>query len=239
MDLNSQIELEIYFADHFDTILFPVLADMYLKNNDLNRSRKVCEIGLKHHPKDSAGLFILSIIEKKEGNLKKAEKVLGDVLLYAPDHLLAAVELCEIQTVLGRAKSRLLKSWKYVLDLDPSNQTAKEFIEKNDVADNSVKSPVKKAKPKYKEIKLQPIVKKKPIRKNKAPAPVSIEDYTDPLKVSPRLATFTLVSVLKNQGLFSQALDVLDALEKKGESPESIALERETIEELVRKLNKE
>ena len=69
MDINSQIELEIYFADHFDTILFPVLADIYLKNNDLVRSRKVCEIGLKHHPKDSAGLFILANIEKKEGNL--------------------------------------------------------------------------------------------------------------------------------------------------------------------------
>tara|TARA_B100001248_G_scaffold148148_1_gene111256 strand:+ start:4878 stop:5597 length:720 start_codon:yes stop_codon:yes gene_type:complete len=239
MDLNSQIELEIYFADHFDTILFPVLADMYLNSNDLKRSRKVCEIGLKHHPKDSAGLFVLSIIERKEGNLKKAEKVLGEVLLYAPDHLLAAIELCEIQTVLGRAKSRLLKSWKYVLDLDPSNQTAKEFLEKNDVADDSVKPSVKKVTSKHKEIKLQPVVKRKPTRKKTGPAPVSIEDYADPLKVSPRLATFTLVSVLKNQGLFSQALDVLDALEKKGESPESIALERETIEELVRKLNKE
>lgn len=239
MDLNSQIELEIYFADHFDTILFPVLADMYLNSNDLKRSRKVCEIGLKHHPKDSAGLFVLSIIERKEGNLKKAEKILGEVLLYAPDHLLAAIELCEIQTVLGRAKSRLLKSWKYVLDLDPSNQTAKEFLEKNDVADDSVKPSVKKVTSKHKEIKLQPVVKRKPTRKKTGPAPVSIEDYADPLKVSPRLATFTLVSVLKNQGLFSQALDVLDALEKKGESPESIALERETIEELVRKLNKE
>ena len=38
MDLNSQVELEIYFADHFDTILFPVLADMYLKQNDLKLS---------------------------------------------------------------------------------------------------------------------------------------------------------------------------------------------------------
>ena len=45
--------------------------------------------------------------------------------------------------------------------------------------------------------------------------------------------------MLKNQGLFSQALDVLDALEKKGESPDSIALEREIIEELIQKLNKE
>ena len=40
MDLNSQIELEIYFADHFDTILFPVLADMYLKNNESKSIKK-------------------------------------------------------------------------------------------------------------------------------------------------------------------------------------------------------
>ena len=73
MDLNSQIELEIYFADHFDTILFPVLADLYLKKNELNRSRKVCEIGLKHHKNDPAGLFVLANIEKVEWNLKEAE----------------------------------------------------------------------------------------------------------------------------------------------------------------------
>ena len=30
MDLKNQIELELYFADHFDTILFPVLADIIL-----------------------------------------------------------------------------------------------------------------------------------------------------------------------------------------------------------------
>ena len=37
----------------------------------------------------------------------------------------------------------------------------------------------------------------------------TIQDIKDPLKVSSRLATFTLVSVFKNQGLFSQALEVL------------------------------
>ena len=74
MDLNSQVELEIYFADHFDTILFPVLADLYLKQNDLKRARKVCEIGLKYHENDSAGLFVLAIIEKSEGILKRLKK---------------------------------------------------------------------------------------------------------------------------------------------------------------------
>ena len=238
MDLNSQIELEIYFADHFDTILFPVLADLYLKNNELNRARKVCEIGLKHHQNNPAGLFVLANIEKIEGNLKEAEKILELVLLYAADHLSAAIQLCEIQTVLGRAKSRLLKSWKYVLSLDSSNQTAKEFVEKN-AGTETANQNVKKQISKQKTIKIQPVEKKKSIVKKVVPPPVTIDEYADPLKVSPRLATFTLVSVLKNQGLFSQALDVLDALEKKGENPNDIALERETIEELVQKLNKE
>jgi len=238
MDLESQIELEIYFADHFDTILFPVLADLYLKNNELNRARKVCEIGLKNHKNDPAGLFVLANIEKIEGNLKEAEKILEHVLLYATDHLSAAIQLCEIQTVLGRAKSRLLKSWKYVLSLDSSHQTAKEFVEKN-AGTETANQNVKKQISKQKKIKIQPIEKKKSIVKKVVPPPVTIDEYADPLKVSPRLATFTLVSVLKNQGLFSQALDVLDALEKKGENPNDIALERETIEELVQKLNKE
>ena len=238
MDLNSQIELEIYFADHFDTILFPVLADLYLKNNEFNRARKVCEIGLKHHKNDPSGLFILANIEKNEGNLKEAEKFLEHVILYSPDHLSAAVQLCEIQTVLGRAKSRLLKSWKYVLSLDSSHNTANEFVEKIALTEN-VKPDEKKPISKQKKIKTQPVNKKEPIVKKVDSSSVTIEEYADPLKVSPRLATFTLVSVLKNQGLFSQALDVLDALEKKGENPNDIALERETIEELVQKLNKE
>ena len=125
-----------------------------------------------------------------------------------------------------------------MLSLDSSHQTAKEFVEKN-AGTETANQTVKKQISKRKNIKIQPVEKKKSIVKKVVPPPVTIDEYADPLKVSPRLATFTLVSVLKNQGLFSQALDVLDALEKKGENPNDIALERETIEELVQKLNKE
>ena len=76
MDLKNQIELELYFADHFDTILFPVLADIYLAQEDYRRARKVCNIGLGYHENDSAGRFILAQVEKAEGNLKEAEKEL-------------------------------------------------------------------------------------------------------------------------------------------------------------------
>ncbi len=237
MNLKNQIELELYFADHFDTILFPVLADMYLEQDDLKRARKVCNIGLKHHKNNSAGLFILAQVEKAEGNYKETEKSLERILLYTHDHLAAAEMLCEIQTVLGRASNRLLKSWKHVLSLNPDHKTAQNFISKVEGADITPKSKTS-LKP-QRTTTVTPIQKEKPpVIKNPVVPPVSIEPK-EPLKVSSRLATFTLVAVLKNQGLFEQALEVLDALEEKGESLESISLERDTIHTLIQNSKKD
>ena len=50
MELNNITELELYFADHFDTVLFPVLAEIYQSKGEYDRAKRVCEIGLKHHP---------------------------------------------------------------------------------------------------------------------------------------------------------------------------------------------
>ena len=110
LDINNQIELELYFSEHFDTILFPVLAEMYLKNKDLKRARKVCDIGFNYHENDISGWFVYAKIEKAEGNLKGVEKALEKVLLYSNNHIVAAEMLCEVQTVLGRAPNRILKS---------------------------------------------------------------------------------------------------------------------------------
>jgi tetratricopeptide (TPR) repeat protein len=232
MDLNNQIELELYFADHFDTVLFPVLADIYLHKNDLIRARKVCDIGLKHHKNDSAGLFILAKISNIEGDYKNAERLLEKAITYSNNHLAAAEMLCEIQTVLGRAPSRLLKSWKRVLKLNPHHETAKSFIKKVEV-ETEVKKVVT-IKTKKVPATTFPSSKLKQTSIQKAESEIS-----KPLKVSSKLATFTLVSVLKNQGLFEQALDVLDALEEKGESSESISLERDTIQTLIKNSQKD
>ena len=161
MNLKNQIELELYFADHFDTILFPVLADMYLEQDDLKRARKVCDIGLKHHKNNSAGLFILAQVEKADDNLKETEKALERVLLYTHDHLAAAEMLCEIQTVLGRASNRLLRSWKHVLALNPNHKTAQNFISKVEGLDI-------KPKPKT-SMKPQKTAAVKPIQKETPP----------------------------------------------------------------------
>ena len=59
------------------------------------------------------------------------------------------------------------------------------------------------------------------------------------LNLSVRLATFTLVNVLKNQALFYQALEVLDLLEQKGEDPDMIRLERDAVKALIKTSEKE
>ncbi len=226
MDLKNQIELELYFADHFDTILFPVLADIYFNQEDYRRARKVCNIGLGYHENDAAGRFVLAKIEKAEGNLKDAEKELKHVLKYSPDNIDAAIMYCEIQTVLGRSPSRLLTSWKKVLALDPSNQIAREFIAK--VESPKVENKKNKTTSKKASNRSTP---KKVIKK--------VNESTDSLNVSVRLATFTLVNVLKNQALFYQALEVLDLLEQKGEDPDMIRLERDSVKALIKTSEKE
>jgi len=226
MDLKNQIELELYFADHFDTILFPVLADIYFNQEDYRRARKVCNIGLGYHENDAAGRFVLAKIEKAEGNLKDAEKELKHVLKYSPDNIDAAIMYCEIQTVLGRSPSRLLTSWKKVLALDPSNQTAREFIAK-------VESP------KVENKKNKTTSKKSSKRSTPKKVTKKGDENTDSLNVSVRLATFTLVNVLKNQALFYQALEVLDLLEQKGEDPDMIRLERDSVKALIKTSEKE
>ena len=226
MDLKNQIELELYFADHFDTILFPVLADIYFNQEDYRRARKVCNIGLGYHENDAAGRFVLAKVEKAEGNLKDAEKELKHVLKYSPDNIDAAIMYCEVQTVLGRSPSRLLTSWKKVLALDPSNQIAREFIAK-------VESP------KVENKKNKTTSKKASKRSTPKKVTKKVDENTDSLNVSVRLATFTLVNVLKNQALFYQALEVLDLLEQKGEDPDMIRLERDSVKALIKTSEKE
>ena len=117
------------------------------------------------------------------------------------------------------------------------NHTAIEFVKK--VEGEKIKSGLnqkgsnKKTKNTIKE-KNRSIKKKLP-KKDSLKTIQQIDKTINPLNVSARLATFTLVAVLKNQGLFEQALDVLDVLEEKNEKKERIEQERKTIKVLIKK----
>ena len=206
MDITNQTELELYFADHFDTVLFPVLADMYQSKADYTRAKRVCEIGLEHHPESVDGQFILSQAEMALGNLTIAEKWLKKVLEKVPSHQAAAAALPVLQEQLGRSKNTLTESWKRAQNVDPTNEFANDFL-----------TPAAKQ------------ASKKEKNKETMPADIMIEKAS----ISPRLATFTLVHVLKGQELYQRALDVLDILEQKGENKKQIEAERKSIQSML------
>ena len=203
MDLSNRTAMELHFADNFKTHLFPVLADHYLKDGDLERARKVCAIGLEYHPKNADGLFILGQANRSAGDLQKAEQSFKSVLKNGTVHLQAATGLAEIQTELQRSEATVMKTWQQVLKWDPSNQTARELV-------NSFE--MKKPQRKVKKIK-----KDAPHKGNNS------------IEINQRLATFTMVTVLRNQGLNHQALTVLDMLERKGADTKRIQSEKQDI----------
>ena len=203
MDLSNRTAMELHFADNFETLFFPVLSDHYLKDGDLQRARKVCAIGLEYHPKNADGLFILGQANRSAGDLQKAEQSFKSVLKNGTVHLQAATGLAEIQTELQRSEVTVVKTWQLVLEWDPSNQSARELV-------NSFE--VKKPQRKVKKIK-----KAAPHKRN------------DSIEINPRLATFTMVAVLRNQGLNHQALAVLDMLERKGADSKRIQSEKQDI----------
>ena len=222
MNLTNLTELELYFADHFDTVLFPVLAKIYQEKGEYDRAKRVCEIGLEHHPNSIDGQFILSQAELGLGNLTGAEKWIKKVLTQIPDHKNAATSLPMVQEQLDRSPTTLKTSWKRAQEVDPDNQFAKDFLS---TKTSKTKTKPKKKKEKKASVSTIPHIPIKDKSKNPLPKDLSIEGVA----ISPRLATMTLVNVLKGQGLYHQALEVLDILEEKGEDKKRISEERKAI----------
>ena len=72
--------LEKIFNDDLGSSYFPELAEVYIKDGDYARAKKVCNIGLLLNPSNNDGKFILAKIEMIKGNGKVAETLLKEVL---------------------------------------------------------------------------------------------------------------------------------------------------------------
>jgi len=261
MDLKNKAELEKYFANHFDTVLFPVLADIYKTEGDLNRAKKVCEIGLEYHPNNVEGLFILAEINQLGGNLMVAEKLLKNVMAIEPFHYRAALNLAKIQLKLKRAPDSIAKLWRKIAKINPTHPDARAFLkhplkqksepsEKKEIA-KSKKLNVKNSEVEKLNQKLEttPTIKDTPAdtpqqitpveEKILGPKPPSIEpqkiseEELQSLDISPRMATFTMVNVLKKQKLYQQAMSVLKMLEEKGADSALLNQERQNLQKLI------
>ncbi len=258
MDLNNKKELEKYFADHFDTVLFPVLADIYKTEGDIIRAKKVCEIGLEYHPNNVDGLFILAELNYMQNDLLTSERLLKNVLSIEPLHYRALLNLAKIQLKLNRTSETIGALWRKIVKINPTHPEAKNYLAKQKSNKDEVSkvkkavtvekpsTPIDKSNPKIesKTIKKETPVDTSPVKASEEkiigpnpptikPQKVSEEDLQS-LDISKRMATFTMVNVLKKQKLYQQALSVLSMLEEKGADQALINQERETLQKLIK-----
>ena len=269
MDLSNKQDLERYFAENLDTYMFPVLAEHYLDDNELDRARKVCEIGLEYHPEDAAGWYILAKVQYELDDLIETEKCLKNVVNFSRSHIQARIELAELQAMLDRSPNTVLASWKKVLRLIPSHEKAMEEVERLSPPKGPepiyvtppVQEPQSDEPPtmedgeperddaSHKEVEIQDVLldDEPEAEEIESEAPVTEEDPQESIgtenemenisitaedaniNISPRMATLTLARVFKEQGLYYQALAVLDILAEKGGDNTKIEQERSDV----------
>ncbi len=178
-------ELEIMFANNFGSPIFPLLAEYYLTNHQLERALKVCEIGLKHSSNNMCGEFILSKILVKEKKLKEAEKKLKVITrdLVNIEGLFLLIDIS--------------------IQLNRSPHTIKQYISKlNHLLPNHKK--VKQYSKKY----LLPKENKQSKEHIK-----SVQKKTRSIKIDDKLATKTMYNLLFTQKKYHDALEVLNIMQ--------------------------
>ena len=230
IDIDNITELEHAFAEDFGTPLFPVLANHYLKNKEMKRSRKVCELGLENNPYNSDGKFILAKLNLYENKLMKGEQLLKQAVNENPIHINGLRILIEVMRALNRSPNSIKKYIKKILQILPNDEDSLTLLNSLDISD-SVKPKSNKldtATPAVHDKNITPTPKKDTKAKLVTSPP---EDLVFDVGVS--MATFTMVGILKSQKHYKQALAVLSRLEEKGADQKRILSEREILEKLL------
>jgi len=229
ININNISELEHAFAEDFGTPVFPVLANFYLKNKEMKRSRKVCELGLENSPNNSDGKFILAKLNLYENKLMNGEQLLKQVVNENPVHINGLRILIEVMRALNRSPNSIKKYIQKILYVIPDDEDSLTLLNSLNVSDN--------VKPKTEK----PEGTSPAVHNNKITAPkkeTKAKLITSPpedlvFDVGVSMATFTMVGVLKSQKHYKQALAVLSRLEEKGANQKRIQSERESLEKLL------
>jgi len=226
ININNISELEHAFAEDFGSPIFPVLANHYLKNKDMKRARKVCELGLQHSPYSSDGKFILAKINLYENKLRNGEQLLKQVVEEKSVHINGLRILIEVMRALNRSPKSIKKYIQKILHILPDDEDSLSLLA-------SLNLPLEAPKPVAKNKKNKSIAKKSaPKDEPQAIAPIGPpEDRL--FDVGMGMATFTMVAVLKSQKHYQQALAVLSRLEEKGGDLQRISTERSELELLL------
>jgi tetratricopeptide (TPR) repeat protein len=200
MNFSDRGDLGTIFQNNPESILFPLIADLYSIDGEYSKAEEICKIGLNHHPNHPDGLFVLAQINSQKKNYKIAEGILKDIYKSHTVYPEALNLLAKIQKIINRSQNtvKIVKKKYKRFDYTAAHQKTKKISRRKiSGTQNTVPS-------------------------------VSPTDLK-PLKISPQLATLTLVKILEDQGLYPQALDILDILGEKENDKKKLTEYRDKI----------
>ena len=213
IDLTNKKFLETKFAEDFASPFYPMLADMYLLEGDLVRARKVCEVGLDHDSTNVDGKYILGKVAVAENKLTLAEKWLKQVVNENPAHFTALRLLINVEIQLKRGVKTIQAYINHMLQFIPHDEECLKWLNEINASGDLVDS--KTLPDSTTQKTTEPIIEKS-------------------YEIVESMATFTMVTVLKSQKHFHQALAVLEILKAKGRDGERIAGEKAEIGLLIK-----
>lgn len=201
-------ELEKIFSSNHGSAIFPVLANLYYKEQLYRYAIKVCELGLNEDPNNLEGQYIFAKSLLIQGQTQKAEKVLCDIINHCPYHLYSNLLLIQAYEELGRNKKTIENQIKSVYSMYHHHPVINEYFNSYCRRERTDKRIVKSIKPK----------------KNIS---------TNSFSYNSKLATITMYKLLKNQNEYEYALDVLNIL---ADNPKHAGYAKKEIKEIKIKL---
>ena len=185
---------------------FPILAYLYLKDNEINKAASTCEYGLKINPESIEGNFILAQILILKKNLHDAEKILKFVVNRHSAHINAWKLLFKIQIDLEKNDNVIKETVTSLLKIKPQDKECLNWL-KDLIKSKDNKSAIEKE------------VNKSTEKENKYKK-ITIPEEVVPINT--KMATFTLAKIFMNQGYYHQALEILKIIKEKGENKRRI-----------------
>ncbi len=131
--------LESRLKEQPDSMMFARLADYYLEMDRKSEAIALCEDGIKKHPYYATGHFVLGKSYLVSKMYEEAEKEFKRVLLFDPKYLAAHKLYGDLMREIGW-ENTCVASYKKILQIDPLEESAAEFLENNSEVDEPAAS---------------------------------------------------------------------------------------------------
>jgi len=100
-------EIEQIYSSNNNTPAFLVLAHYYYKKKFYKHAKNICEIGLEHYPNNLDAQYIYAKIQLLQGETKKAEFFLKNIISYGVNSIQPYLLLIKVMETLNRSKKSI------------------------------------------------------------------------------------------------------------------------------------